>query len=95
MSGGLSTPRPPAEIQNGSGSEVLLKKALVINILGNDVSEPFIQGAYQALKVAQDFQATHAILKVKSPSCGSGLIYDGSFLGHQVQGDGDTAALFK
>ena len=95
ISGGLPIPRPPAEIQNGSGLDVLAQKSLVIDILGNDVSQAFIQGAYLALKVAQDFHATHAILKAHSPSCGSDLIYNGSFSGHKIQGDGVTAALFK
>lgn len=95
VSGGLPTPRPPAEIQNGLGSDVLVKNALVIDTIGNDVSQAFINGAYQALKVAQDFSVTHAILKAKSPSCGSGLIYDGTFSGKKISGDGVTAALFK
>ena len=95
ISGGLPIPRPPAEIQNGSGSDVLLQKASVIDVLGNDLSKTFIDGAYQALKVAQDFSVTHAILKAHSPSCGSDLIYNGSFSGHKIQGDGVTAALFK
>ena len=95
MAGGLPTPRPPAEIQHASGINVLEQKALILDATGKDVSEAFIDGAYRALKVAQDFQATHAILKAKSPSCGSGLIYDGSFSGQKIQGDGVTAALFK
>lgn len=95
VSGGLPTPRPPAEIQNGLGSDVLVKNTLVIDTIGNDVSQAFINGAYQALKVAQDFSVTHAILKAKSPSCGSGLIYDGTFSGKKISGDGVTAALFK
>ena len=95
MAGGLPTPRPAAEIQAGSGEEVLASKIRVVDIHENDVSAAFIQGAYAALKVAQDFQATHAILKANSPSCGSDLIYDGSFSGQKIQGDGVTTALFK
>lgn len=95
VSGGLPTPRSPAEIQNGSGFDVLIQKALVIDTIGNDVSDAFIKGAYQALKVAQNFQATHAILKANSPSCGSDTIYDGSFSGKHILGNGVTAALFK
>lgn len=95
VAGGLSIPRPPAEIQNGSGLKVLHQKVPVIDVFGHDVSAAFIQGAYQALKVAQDFQVTHAILKSKSPSCGRGLIYDGSFSGNKISGDGVTAALFQ
>ncbi|ANF82830.1 hypothetical protein A3K93_11960 [Acinetobacter sp. NCu2D-2] len=95
IAGGLPTPRPAAEIQFGSGQIVLERKISILNILHEDVSEAFIQGAYAALKVAQDFQVTHAILKANSPSCGSGLIYDGSFSGNKISGDGVTAALFK
>lgn len=95
ITGGLPTPRPPAEIQFGSGQDVLNGKVPVLDINGDNVSSAFMDGAYQVLKVAQDFQATHAILKSKSPSCGSGWIYDGSFSGHKVHGDGVTAALFK
>lgn len=51
--------------------------------------------AYAALELAQKFQVTHAVLKANSPSCGSKLIYDGSFTGNKIQGDGVTAALFK
>lgn len=95
VSGGLPTPRPAAEIQSATGLEVLQNKAQVIDNLGHDVSRAFIEGAYAALKVAQDFQATHAILKANSPSCGNNQIYDGSFSGQKIQGDGVTAALFK
>lgn len=95
VSGGLPTPRPAAEIQCGSGRDVLKTQASVRDALGQDVSLAFINGAYQALKIAQDFKSTHAILKANSPSCGSHIIYDGSFSGIKIQGDGVTAALFK
>ena len=95
MAGGLPTPRPAAEIQCGSGTDVLTGRISVVDIHGNDVSTAFIDGAYAALKVAQDFQATHAILKANSPSCGSSVIYDGSFNGKKISADGVTAALFK
>ncbi|MFW1754569.1 DUF523 domain-containing protein [Acinetobacter wanghuae] len=95
MAGGLPTPRQPAEIQHASGINVLEQKALILDVTGKNVSEAFIDGAYCALKAAQDFQVTHAILKAKSPSCGSGLIYDGAFSGQKILGDGVTAALFK
>lgn len=95
VAGGLPTPRPAAEIQFGSGTDVLLQKASVINSIGHDVSNAFITGAYHALKVAQDFQVTHAILKSNSPSCGSSMIYDGSFSGEKIVADGVTAALFR
>ena len=95
VSGGLPIPRLPAEIQSGDGHNVLLHQAHVIDINGADVSDAFIKGAYAALDLAQRFQATHAILKAKSPSCGSDLIYDGSFSGVKIQGQGVTAALLQ
>lgn len=95
VSGGLPIPRPPAEIQFGDGLDVLRQQARIIDIQGNDVSEAFIKGAYAALKLAQNFQVTHAILKANSPSCGSDLIYDGSFSGRKIQGLGVTSALLQ
>ena len=95
VSGGLPTPRAPAEINNGSALQVFNHQAQVIDQDGNDVSAAFIHGAYQALELAKNFQATHAILKANSPSCGNKLIYDGSFSGQKIQGDGLTATLFK
>ena len=95
VSGGLPTPRAPAEIYNGSAVQVFNGQAQVIDQDHHDVSAAFIHGAYQALELAKNFQATHAILKANSPSCGSKLIYDGSFSGQKIQGDGLTATLFK
>ncbi|ATO19282.1 hypothetical protein BS636_06200 [Acinetobacter sp. LoGeW2-3] len=95
VSGGLPIPRPPAEIQSGNGHNVLLQQTHVVDINGTDVSNAFIKGAYAALDLAQRFQATHAILKANSPSCGSDLIYDGSFSGVKIQGQGVTTALLQ
>lgn len=84
--GGLSTPRPPSEIQNGR----------VMTNQGTDVTAQFIAGAEVALKVALEKGATEAYLKSKSPSCGVGVIYDGSFSGKTVEGNGFfTEALLK
>ncbi|OTG95753.1 DUF523 domain-containing protein [Acinetobacter sp. ANC 3832] len=93
--GGLSTPRLAAEIVGGNGEDVLCGKAKVLDSAGNDVSNAFIQGAYKALQLAQKHQITHVILKANSPSCGSELIYDGSFSGNKIQGNGVTSALLK
>ncbi len=95
VSGGLSTPRLAAEIVGGNGEDVLCGKAKVLDSAGNDVSNAFIQGAYKALQLAQKHQITHVILKANSPSCGSELIYDGSFSGNKIQGNGVTSALLK
>lgn len=95
VSGGLSTPRLATEIIGGNGEDVLCGKAKVLDSAGNDVSNAFIQGAYKALQLAQKHQITHVILKANSPSCGSELIYDGSFSGNKIQGNGVTSALLK
>lgn len=93
--GGLSTPRPPAEIVGGDGNDVLDGKAKVITVDGTDVTEAYLKGAHHALHVAQSSRATHVILKAKSPSCGCGNIYDGTFSGTLTSGDGVTTALLK
>src|SRR5690606_40356098 len=69
ISGGLPIPRPPAEIQNGSGLDVLAQKSLVIDILGNDVSQAFIQGAYLALKVARSEEHTSELQSRENLVC--------------------------
>ena len=93
--GGLSTPRPAAEIVGGDGEAVIDGKARVITADGEDKTAAFLAGAYRALAAAQAHGATHAILKSKSPSCGCGKIYDGSFTGNLTDSDGVTAALFR
>lgn len=92
--GGLPTPRYASEIQQGSGEDVLEGRARVINQTGRDVTENFIRGAEESLKLARILGTKFAILKSKSPSCGYGEIYDGSFRGVLVKGNGVTAALF-
>ena len=95
VAGGLPTPRPPAEIQGGDGHDVLEGQARVVNIEGKDVTAEFLAGAQKALRVARRWGIKEAILKARSPSCGVGRIYDGSFGGRLVEGDGVTAALLK
>lgn len=60
---------------------------------GRDVTDAYARGAQQALALAQRFGCTAALLKQRSPSCGHGEIYDGTFTGTRVAGDGVTAAL--
>lgn len=91
--GSLPTPRSAREIKNGTGADVLDGKALVIGSSGDDVTEAFIKGAYETLKIAKACGATTAILKERSPSCGKNYIYDGSFSGKKLQGSGVTAEL--
>lgn len=93
--GGLSVPRVPAEIQGGDGSDVLAGKSKVVNERGADVTSQFVAGANAALKIAQSIGAKEALLIEKSPSCGCGLIFDGTFSDKCVKGDGVTVALLK
>ncbi|WP_149699854.1 DUF523 domain-containing protein [Campylobacter concisus] len=83
--GGLSTPREPAEIKGG----------LVVTKRAKDVSENFKFGAEICLKIAKLNGCKKAILKARSPSCGSGQIYDGSFTKKLIFGDGVAAKLLK
>ena len=81
--GGLSTPRIPSEIVDDK----------VLNSIGEDVTEAFIKGAKKALELALKHGCKKAILKAKSPSCGKGFIYDGSFSHTITKGDGVAAKL--
>ena len=92
--GGLSTPRKPCEIINGSGENVLSGTGRVINNDLADCTNNFILGAKEALKIAKSVSCTAAILKANSPSCGCNNVYDGSFSGKLVKGIGVTASLF-
>lgn len=91
--GGLPTPRPPAEIQGaGGGSGVWQGTAKVINNIGQDVTEAYCAGAQEALRAARTQPITAAILKERSPSCGTHDIYDGSFSGRKLAGQGVASA---
>lgn len=82
---GLPIPRPPAEIVNG----------IVTNKEGQNIDKEFRLGSEKALKIAMEHNPDLAILKANSPSCGSNLIYDGSFTGNLIPGDGTFAKLLK
>lgn len=89
--GGLSTPRIPCEIV----SSIDNRNVKVINKHGDDVTENFVQGANKVLEIAKSKNIKKAILKAKSPSCGKGLIYDGSFTSKLINGHGITVKLLK
>ena len=91
--GGLPTPRPPAEIVGGDGHDVLAGRARVVTNEGRDVTAEYVAGAERALAAALQAGATRAILKSRSPSCGKGSIYDGSFTRSTRAGDGVAAAI--
>lgn len=81
--GGMTTPREPSE----------KIKDKVISKSGKDVTDNFIRGAQETLKLAKLYDCQLAILKERSPSCGYGKIYDGTFTGNIVDGNGITAEL--
>ncbi len=83
--GGLPVPRVPSE---RTGDRV-------VNRAGEDVTACFARGAAIALRTAQEAGCVCALLKERSPSCGSGRIYDGSFTGRLVPGDGVAAELLR
>ena len=91
--GGLTTPRNPSEIVKIGENEINDYKLLSNE--GKDVSESFIKGAKETLKIAKIFNCTEAILKEGSPSCGSSFIYDGSFTGKKICGQGVTTDLLR
>lgn len=84
--GGLPTPRIPAEI---NGNRRVFRKD------GADVTENYLRGAAEALRLAKFFDCRLAILKEKSPSCGKGHIYDGSFTKTLTVGDGIAAEILQ
>lgn len=93
--GGLGTPRATAEVRGGDGEATLEGRATVITESDYDTTDSFIRGAEEALGLAELFGASAAILKSRSPSCGCHRIYDGSFTGRLVDGDGVFAALLR
>ena len=83
--GGLPTPRTPSE---RAGTRVLTRS-------GADVTEAFRQGAEKTLEIARASGAVRAVFQERSPSCGSGSVYDGTFSGTLVPGRGVTAELLE
>lgn len=83
--GGLPVPRDPSE---RLGEKVVSSK-------GRDVSAQFVKGAETALYLAKRYGCTKALLKRNSPSCGGEFIYDGSFSGRLIPGEGVTAEMLR
>jgi uncharacterized protein YbbK (DUF523 family) len=81
--GGLPTPRVPAELRDGR----------VVTRDGRNVTAEFQRGAKEILRLAEFFGCRRALLKARSPSCGFGTIYDGTFSGTRTAGDGVLARL--
>ena len=95
VAGGLSVPRKRAQISGGDGDAVLAGRARVVNRSREDITASFIKGAQNALETARSNNIDIAILTEKSPSCGSSMIYDGTFSGGRRPGAGVTAALLE
>ena len=85
VDGGLPTPRTPSE---RVGDKILMRD-------GKDVTSNYIKGAKEALQKAKEYNCTMAVLKARSPSCGKGKIYDGSFTGTLTDRDGVCAELLR
>ena len=83
--GGLPTPRIPCEIKNGRA----------VNRNGEDKTDESVRAAEEVLRLARLFGCDTAVLTARSPSCGNGEIYDGSFSGRLISGDGICAELLK
>ena len=92
---GLGTPRPEAEIDGGAGADVLDRVTGVKTIDGVDVTDEYLEGARIAVDRARAKGCAAAILKARSPACGCGQIYDGSFDGRLREGDGVAAAALR
>ncbi|HPX00534.1 MAG TPA: DUF523 domain-containing protein [Sedimentibacter sp.] len=85
IEGGLPVPRHPCEIKNNE----------VINNIGVDKTADFLKGAEKTLQLCKKYKIKKAILKEKSPSCGTRFIYDGTFTGTLIPGQGITAKLLR
>lgn len=85
IAGGLKVPRLPCEIKNGR----------VVNFSADDKTEHFVDGAFKTLEIAKKYGIKKAILKEKSPSCGSKYIYDGTFTKSLIHGQGITTRLLQ
>ena len=90
--GGLSTPRDPSEII-GTAKGVINGSDKIKTYTGNDVTKEFLKGALKTLEIVKKNNVRIAILKAKSPSCGKRLVYDGTFSGSKIIGNGVTAEL--
>ena len=91
--GGLPTPRPPAEVFGETAEDVLSGKAHVLLKDHTDVTEAFLRGAHEVLKIARLIQPEIIIFKEDSPSCGVNFVYDGTHSGKLTSGRGVTSAL--
>ncbi len=92
---GLPTPRECCEIIGGDGFDVIKGVARVVTKSGRDLTNRFLRGAEEVLKIARLVNAGFAVMKDLSPSCGCGTIYDGTFTGGKRRGFGVASAMLK
>ena len=93
---GLPIPRKPTEIEPGkTAKEVIEGTAKILDEDGNDYTQEFIDGAEELLKVCKEKGIKTVILKDNSPSCGVNKVFDGTFSGNKIPGQGVTAELLN
>ena len=95
LAAGLSIPRLPAEIVDGTGYDVMQGRARILESDGHDVTAHYQLAAWLALRAAQEAGCCAAILTDGSPTCGSQEIYSGTFSGQRQAGMGVAAALLQ
>lgn len=96
QTGGLSTPREPSEVEPGkTAKDVLNGAGRVLTKSGKDLTKEYINGAKEVLELCKNLSIKIAVLKAKSPSCGSVLVYDGTFTETKISGKGVTAELLE
>ncbi len=93
--GGLPVPRLPCEISGGGGEDALNGSADITDHSGENLTCAFLSGAEKALRAAQASNVAFALLKERSPSCGSRRIHDGTFTGTLREGSGVLAVLLE
>lgn len=94
--GGRGVPRQPSEIVGGSADDVINGMAKIIDKTGVDLTSEILTGVLQVVATAKKLEIKKAVLKTKSPACGMGKIFDGTFSGKLTDGNGIlTTALIK
>ena len=91
--GGFGTPWPPCEIVSGTARDVLAGTGKIADKNGKDITSDMLKGAMLALEFCKNNNVRRAYLKQNSPTCGFGKIYDGSFSGKLIEGNGIFAEL--
>ncbi len=95
VAAGLPVPRAPSQIRGADGARILAGEGGVFSVEGGNMTSHFVAGAKMALLAARENGVRLAVLKDRSPSCGSSSIYDGSFTGNRKAGQGVTTALLR